>query len=89
MRLLLAGVAWQFDDPTRHARDALRAALLGYAGFHGVVTLMLALRSLADVRQGRTSAMRRGAAPVWQLFQAFWLGTSALSLGVVALQEIG
>ncbi|GHG30874.1 cytochrome c oxidase subunit I [Paracoccus aerius] len=87
--LLLAGVAWQFDDPTRHARDALRAALLGYAGFHGVVTLMLALRSLADVRQGRTSAMRRGAAPVWQLFQAFWLGTSALSLGVVALQEIG
>jgi cytochrome c oxidase subunit I+III len=87
--LLLAGVAWQFDDPTRHARDALRAALLGYAGFHGVVTLMLALRSLADARQGRTSTMRRGAAPVWQLFQAFWLGTSALSLGVIALQEIG
>ena len=48
-----------------------------------------ALRSLCDARQGRTSRMRRGAAPVWQLFQAFWLATSVLSLGVVALQEIG
>ena len=63
--------------------------LLGHAGFYGVVTLMLALRSLCDARQGRTSRMRRGAAPVWQLFQAFWLATSVLSLGVVALQEIG
>ena len=86
---LLGVLAWQLDDPRRHARDALRAVLLGHAGFYGVVTLMLALRSLCDARQGRTSRMRRGAAPVWQLFQAFWLATSVLSLGVVALQEIG
>ena len=77
------------DDPRRHARDALRAVLLGYAVFHAVVALMLGLRSLCDARQGRTSRQRRGAAPVWQLFQSFWLATSALSLGVVALQEIG
>ncbi|GGF57101.1 cytochrome c oxidase subunit I [Paracoccus acridae] len=87
--VLLGGLAMLLDDPRRHARDALRAVLLGYAVFHAVVALMLGLRSLCDARQGRTSHQRRGAAPVWQLFQAFWLATSALSLGVVALQEIG
>ncbi|MFC3168850.1 cytochrome c oxidase subunit I [Paracoccus fontiphilus] len=86
---LLGGLAWQLDDPRRHARDALRAVLLGHAAFHGVVALMLGLRSLTDARRGRTSTLRRGAAPVWQLFQGFWLATAALSLGVVVLQEIG
>ncbi|WEF25196.1 cytochrome c oxidase subunit I [Paracoccus sp. S3-43] len=86
---LLGVLAWQVDDPRRHARDALRGVLLGHAVFHGVVALMLGLRCLSDARQGRISGLRQGAAPVWQLFQTFWLATAALSLGIVALQEIG
>ena len=85
--LMLAGLAWQLDDPTRHARDALRAVLAGFAAVHGVIALMLGLRSLADTRAGRVGETRRGAVPVWRLFADFWLATSALSLGVVALQE--
>ena len=84
----VAGLALGLDDPRRHARDALRAVILGFAVFHGVVTAMLALRSLADARGGRTSWARRGAAPIWQLFQSFWLGTSAVSLTLVAAQEV-
>ncbi len=66
----------------------MRAVILGFAVFHGVVTAMLALRSLDDARGGRTSWARRGAAPIWQLFQSFWLGTSAVSLTLVAAQEV-
>ncbi|RJL03419.1 cytochrome c oxidase subunit I [Paracoccus siganidrum] len=85
----LAGLAALLDDPARHARDALRAVTLGLAGFHGIVALMLALRSLADARQGRLGTGRRGAIPAWRLFQDFWLATSVLSVGLVLLQEAG
>ena len=84
----LAVLACGLDDPTRHARDALRGVVLGFAVFHGVVALLLALRSLADHRQGRVSVTRVGASPVWQLFQLFWLGTSAVSFILIAAQEV-
>ena len=86
--LALAGLAALLDDPTRHARDALRAVTLGYAGFHGVVALMLALRSLLDRRQGRIGPARQGSVPGWRLFQDFWLVTSVLSCLLVLLQEV-
>ncbi|WP_246587959.1 cytochrome c oxidase subunit I [Paracoccus bogoriensis] len=84
----LAVLAYGLDDPTRHARDALRGVVLGFAVFHGVVASLLALRSLADHRQGRVSAARVGASPIWQLFQLFWLGTSAASFILILAQEV-
>lgn len=86
--LALAAMAFGLDDPQRHARDALRGVVLGFAVFHGVVATLLGLRSWLDLRQGRASGDRRGAAPVWQLFQAFWLATSAISAGTVIMQEV-
>ncbi|MDO5646653.1 cbb3-type cytochrome c oxidase subunit I [Paracoccus sp. (in: a-proteobacteria)] len=86
--LLLAGIAWGLDDPRRHARDALRGAALGYAVVHGVVAAMLAARSFADARTGRMGANRRGAAPVWRLFQDFWFTTAAILTATVIMQEV-
>lgn len=86
--LLLGGIAFGLDDPTRHARDALRGATLGFAVVHGVIALMLALRADADARSGRIGAQRRGAIPPWQLFQLFWLGTSAASMALILAQEV-
>jgi cytochrome c oxidase subunit I+III len=85
---LLGLLAAGLDDPRRHARDALRGAILGYAVVHGVIAVMLALRTVMDFRQGRISLSRRGAAPVWQLSQGWWLATSAAALGTVALLEV-
>ncbi|MGZ3216319.1 cytochrome c oxidase subunit I [Paracoccus sp. T5] len=86
--LLLGGIAFGLDDPTRHARDALRGATLGFAMVHGVIALMLALRADADARSGRIGVQRRGAIPPWQLFQLFWLGTSAASMALILAQEV-
>ncbi|MDO5630624.1 MAG: cytochrome c oxidase subunit I [Paracoccus sp. (in: a-proteobacteria)] len=85
---LLAGLGFGLDDPRRHARDALRGAALGYVVAHGVIAAMLALRSLADARQGRLGAHRRGAIPIWRLFQDFWLATSVILAAVIAAQEV-
>lgn len=84
----LAVIGLGLDDPRRHARDALRGAILGFAVFHGVIAAMLALRTLRDAQTGRLGANRRGAAPIWQLFQAFWLTTTALSAALIAAQEV-
>ncbi|WP_277023874.1 MULTISPECIES: cytochrome c oxidase subunit I [Paracoccus] len=84
----LAVVGLGLDDPRRHARDALRGAILGFAVFHGVIAAMLALRSLRDAQTGRLSEVRRGAAPIWQMFQAFWLTTTAVSVALIAAQEV-
>ncbi|MDO5704016.1 MAG: cbb3-type cytochrome c oxidase subunit I, partial [Paracoccus sp. (in: a-proteobacteria)] len=86
--MLMAGLAMGLDDPRRHARDALRGAALGFAVVHGVIAAMLALRSLADARQGRLGTHRRGATPIWRLFQDFWLATSAILAATVTLQEV-
>jgi cytochrome c oxidase subunit I+III len=84
----MAGLTAGLDDPRRHARDALRAVLLGYAVTHGIVVAMLALRADRDARTGRLGPHRRGATSVWQLFQRFWLATSTVALGVVLAQEV-
>ncbi|TJZ94127.1 cytochrome c oxidase subunit I [Paracoccus gahaiensis] len=85
---LLAPLAWGLDDPTRHARDALRGAVVGFAAAHGVIAVMLALRAHVDAVRGRIGGDRRGALPVWQLFQKFWLATSIVSVALICAQEV-
>ncbi|MFN4154332.1 MAG: cytochrome c oxidase subunit I [Paracoccaceae bacterium] len=86
--LAMAGLALLLDDPTRHARDALRGVLLGFAVVHALIAALLALRTLADARGGRIGAARRGAVPVWRLWQDFALATTAVSALLVAGQEL-
>ncbi|PJF10001.1 cytochrome c oxidase subunit I [Pseudorhodobacter sp. MZDSW-24AT] len=84
----LVSIALLLDDPTRHARDALRGVLLGFAVVHMGIATLLAARSHADARDGRISAQRRGAVPVWRLWQDFALATTAISGLLVAAQEV-
>ncbi len=84
----LAGLALLLDDPRRHARDALRGVLLGFALFHAALALIFAWRTCCDQREGRMGATRRGAAPVWRLWQDFALATTAVSALLVAGQEV-
>ncbi|PZO66982.1 MAG: cytochrome c oxidase subunit I [Paracoccus denitrificans] len=85
----LAALAFSLDDPQRHARDALRTVLLAFCAVHGVITLVIAARTLADFRQGRITGQRRGASRIWRMFSDFWLVTYALAVATVALQELG
>jgi len=86
--LTLASLALVMDDPRRHARDALRGVLLGFALVHAVIATLFALRTMADARNGRLGPTRRGAAPVWRLWQDFALATTAASALLVAAQEV-
>jgi cytochrome c oxidase subunit I+III len=83
----LAGVGFALDDPRRHARDAVRGVLLGFALVHAVIATLFALRAWADARAGRLGATRRGSAPVWRLWQDYALATTAASALLVGLQE--
>ncbi|MDQ7263746.1 cytochrome c oxidase subunit I [Paracoccus sp. PS-1] len=82
--LLAAGL----DDPTRHARDALRAAGLGYVVLHVGIALMLALLCLVQRRDGRIAPGRVSAWPVWRIWQDYTLATTAVLTGLVAAQEV-
>lgn len=82
--LLAAGL----DDPTRHARDALRAAGLGYVVLHIGIALMLALLCLVQRRDGRIAPGRVSAWPVWRIWQDYTLATTAVLTGLVAAQEV-
>jgi cytochrome c oxidase subunit I+III len=86
--LALGALAGLIDDPRRHARDALRGVLLGYAVVHAGIATLFALRSWRDACEGRTGPNRRGAAPVWQLWQGFALVTTLVSAVAVAVQEM-
>ena len=85
--LLLALLALGLDDPTAHARDALRGAGLGYVVLHAVVGAMLAALCVVQRRDGRIAADRPGAAPVWRLWQDYSLASAAILAALVTLQE--
>ncbi|MFV3077070.1 cytochrome c oxidase subunit I [Niveispirillum fermenti] len=76
------------DDPTRHARDALRAAALAHGLFHVVVGLMLALLCQVQRRDGRIAPGRVGAGPLWRLWQDYTGATTAILVLVIAGQEV-
>ncbi|SEN84632.1 cytochrome c oxidase subunit I+III [Loktanella fryxellensis] len=86
--IALAGLAACLDDPTAHARDALRVVMLGHAAVYGVTATVLAARSWRDAATGRLGALRFGAVPAWRLFQGFWLVTAGLSVVLVVAQEV-
>lgn len=86
--LALAGLALLMDDPTRHARDALRGILLGFVVVHVAIATLLALRTWLDAGSGRMSGTRYGAAPVWKLWQDFALATAAGAALLITAQEV-
>ncbi|RRH72768.1 cytochrome c oxidase subunit I [Falsigemmobacter faecalis] len=81
------GLALILEDPTAHARNALRAAALGYIALHCVIAALLAGLCRVQRRDGRMAANRPGAAPVWRLWQDYTTVTALLLIATVGLQE--
>ncbi|MFV3130901.1 cytochrome c oxidase subunit I [Niveispirillum sp. KHB5.9] len=76
------------DDPTRHARDALRALALGHILLHVFVSLLLAILCHCQRRDGRIAPGRVAASPIWRMWQDYTLATSAILIAIVAGQEL-
>jgi cytochrome c oxidase subunit I+III len=82
----LAGLAvWHMDDPTQHARDALRGVLAGYVALHAVIGAGLAGFALDQTRRGEIDARHAGALPTWRLWQDF----AAVTALIAALLALG
>lgn len=82
------GLAMLLDDPTRHARDALRAAGLGYVALHCTIAALFALLCLRQRQDGRLAQDRVAAWPIWRAWQDFTLATALLLVLLVAAQEV-
>lgn len=82
------GLAMQLDDPTRHARDALRAAGLGYVALHCTVSALLAGLCLVQRCDGRIAPDRLSAWPIWRAWQDFTLATALILALLITGQEI-
>ena len=90
--LALLAILWlalsQMDDPTRHARDALRAALAGYAGLHVLVAAAMAAFVLDQFRRGEITRQTQGALGAWHLWQEFTTAVALISV-VVLVAQVG
>lgn len=82
------GLAMMLDDPTRHARDALRAAGLGYVALHCVIAALFALLCLCQHKDGRLVGNRISTWPIWRAWQDFTLATTLILGLLIAAQEV-
>ncbi|ATX65377.1 cytochrome c oxidase subunit I [Roseinatronobacter bogoriensis] len=76
----------QMDDPTIHARDALRAALAGYAGLHVLVAACMAAFVLDQFRREEITPQTQGAFGAWRMWQRFTSVVVLISVLVLAAQ---
>lgn len=80
-------LATVLDDPGAHARNALRAAAVGYIALHCVISALLAVLCVLQRRDGRIARGRTGAAPIWRIWQDYTTVTALVLIATVALQE--
>ncbi len=85
LALLVAFALSQLPDPSRHAGDALRAALIAYVALHMAVGLIFSAFALDQARRG--DAAIAGALRNGRLWQHYTLAIAALSSAVVCAQE--
>jgi cytochrome c oxidase subunit I+III len=74
------------DDPTRHARDALRGVLAGYVGLHALVVTGFAAFALDQLMRGEITEARPGCLPAWRLWQDFSAAVALIAGAVVVFQ---
>jgi len=84
---LTGGLAALLEDPTTHARNALRMASLGYIALHLVISAGLAWLCVLQRRDGRIAKSRAGAAPIWRIWQDYTTLTALILIATVAAQE--
>ncbi|MCC5956746.1 MAG: cytochrome c oxidase subunit I [Natronohydrobacter sp.] len=76
------------DDPTAHARDALRAALAGYVGLHVLVAAGMAAFVFDQHRRSEVTATQQGAWPACRLWQRYTGAVTLITLVVAIAQEV-
>lgn len=82
--LMLIALAWGWmDDPTRHARDALRGVLAGYVALHALMGVGCAGFVWDQTRRGEIGPDHAGALPGWRLWQDFAAAIAAISAAIV------
>ncbi|MCC5961970.1 MAG: cytochrome c oxidase subunit I [Rhodobacteraceae bacterium] len=87
----LGALLWivpQLDDPTRHARDALRAVMAGYVGLHVLVAIAMALFTLDQHRRGEVTVTEAAAWPACRMWKNFTAGIVAITLAVLIAQGV-
>ncbi len=85
---LLAVVLGGLDDPTRHARDALRAVLAAYVVVHVLVAAAMSAFALDQFRRAEITAEVAGVLPAWRHWQGFTAVASAL-VAVAVIAQAG
>lgn len=87
--LALIALAWGWmDDPTRHARDALRGVLAGYVALHALLCAGCAAFVWDQARRGEITQLHAGAIPGWRLWQDFAAATATISAAVALGQGV-
>ena len=74
-------------DPTRHAADAVRAALVAYVGLHVAIAVLFSAFALDQARRGELAPLRTGALRNAGLWQAYTLAIAAVTTAALWAQE--
>ncbi len=84
--VLAAFVLLQAPDPTRHAADAVRMAILAYVGLHIALSLLFSAFALDLGRRGELAPGRAGALRNAGLWQSYTLATALVSMAALWAQ---
>ncbi|SCW29607.1 cytochrome c oxidase subunit I [Ancylobacter rudongensis] len=85
----LAALAFWLPAPTRHAGDAVRAALVAYVGLHIAIATLFSAFALDQARRGELTPASPGALRNWGLWQRYTLAAAALAMAALWAQEAG
>lgn len=80
---------WQLGDPSAHAQNAVRAALLGYVALQVFIAAVFAAFALGQSRRGELAAGQIGALRHWKLWQSYTLAIAIISAAVTWAQGLG
>ncbi|MFG1222947.1 cytochrome c oxidase subunit I [Xanthobacter wiegelii] len=81
-------VVGHLPDPTRHAADAVRAAIVAYAGLHIAVATLFSAYVVDEARRGELGPGRTGALRTWSVWQGFTVVVSGLGMAGIWAQAV-
>ncbi|WP_371347190.1 cytochrome c oxidase subunit I [Ancylobacter sp. IITR112] len=84
---LVALALWQLPDPTRHAADAVRAALIAYVGLHIALAALFSAFAADQARRGELIPGASGALRNAGLWQGYSCAAAALAAAALWAQE--
>lgn len=84
----LVWIVPQLDDPTRHARDALRAVMAGYVGLHVLVAIGMTLFVRDQYRRAEITLQVQGGWRACRMWQRFTTGVTLITVSVLLAQGL-